>query len=352
MSNGKSFFVLKVKAVPMRYGLSKNIQTLLQGLDGYHSGSVDDSELGRLVRLSPRRRAAVANTIAKCANILRKDPSEVKTCVDIIEMCTEILDIAGSDRQTSTESFPFMKLPLEIRQRTMDLMVDNTFRSPTVVPATKAAACRCPKYDRDPLYQTPQMKALPGLLGQALGEEFYRSFFRKKKFRFRCTCELLIHLNNNPHLREHVRHIVVHWCGPQAAEAFKAIRKCPRLETLSINLSKSTLMHLNERAEMMRTYFPIAYRNVRMSDVLGIDELLDIRGLRDVQVSHIQPKSNSHGVEMDRACLWEMLTRKLTLPPERQDCEDEREPLRPRKQTSEADLMGLKNITDWSQVMR
>lgn len=95
MSNSKSFFVLKAKAIPVRYGLSRNIQTLLQGLDSYHSGSVDDSELGRLVRLSPRRRAAVANTITKCANILKKDPSEVKTCVDIIEMCTEILDIAG-----------------------------------------------------------------------------------------------------------------------------------------------------------------------------------------------------------------------------------------------------------------
>ncbi|KAG6025060.1 hypothetical protein E4U19_003398 [Claviceps sp. Clav32 group G5] len=312
MSNSKSFFVLKAKAIPVRYGLSRNIQTLLQGLDSYHSGSVDDSELGRLVRLSPRRRAAVANTITKCANILKKDPSEVKTCVDIIEMCTEILDIA--DRQTSTEYFPFMKLPMEIRERTVDLMIDNTFRSQTIVPATKAAACRCPKYDRDHVFQTSQMKSVPNLLGKALGEEFYRSFFRKKRFRFRCACELLVHLTNNAHLREHVRHIVVHWCGPKAAEAFSAIPKCLRLEALSINLSKSTLMHLSERAEMMRTYFPIAYRNVRMSDILGIDELLDIRGLREVNVFHIQPKSTSHSVEMDRACLWEMLTRRLTLP--------------------------------------
>ncbi|KAG6167183.1 hypothetical protein E4U11_007405 [Claviceps purpurea] len=312
MSNSKSFFVLKSKAIPVRYGLSRNIQTLLQGLDSYHSGSVDGSELGRLVRLSPRRRAAVANTITKCANILKKDPSEVKTCVDIIEMCTEILDIA--DRQTSTEFFPFMRLPMEIRERTMDLMIDNTFRSRTIVPATKAAACRCPKYDRDHVFQTSQMKSVPNLLGKALGEEFYRSFFRKKRFRFRCACELLVHLTNNAHLREHVRHIVVHWCGPKAAEAFSAIPKCLRLEALSINLSKSTLMHLNERAEMMRTYFPIAYRSVRMSDILGIDELLDIRGLREVNVFHIQPKSTSHSVEMDRACLWEMLTRRLTLP--------------------------------------
>lgn len=95
--SSKSFFVLKAKAIPTRYGLSKNIQTLLEGLDNYHVGSLDVEELGRLVRLSPRRRAALANTISKCANILKKDPSEVKTCVDIIEMCTEILEIAGKE---------------------------------------------------------------------------------------------------------------------------------------------------------------------------------------------------------------------------------------------------------------
>lgn len=95
MSTAKSWYVLKAKAIPVRYGLSKNIQTLLQSLDSYHTGSVDVAELGRLVRLSHRRRAAVANTITKCANILKKEPTEIKTCVDIIEMCTEILEIAG-----------------------------------------------------------------------------------------------------------------------------------------------------------------------------------------------------------------------------------------------------------------
>ena len=98
MSNAKSWYVLRSKAVPTRYGLSKNIQLLLQNLESYHQGSIDITEMGRLVRLSPRRRTAVANTITKCASILKKDPTEVKTCVDIIEMCTEILDIAGMYR--------------------------------------------------------------------------------------------------------------------------------------------------------------------------------------------------------------------------------------------------------------
>ncbi|EFY87767.1 hypothetical protein MAC_06134 [Metarhizium acridum CQMa 102] len=279
--SSKSFFVLKTKAIPSRYQLSKNIQTLLEGLDSYHVGSLDVEELGRLVRLSPRRRAAVANTITKCANILKKDPSEVKTCVDIIEMCTEILEIA------------------EIRARTLDLIIDNTFRTPVVVPAGKPSPCRCPRFDRDNVFQTSQMKALPTLLGMALGEEFYRIFFRKKRFRFRCACELLAHINHNSHFKDHVRHIAVHWCGPESANTFKLLPQLLKLESLTLNISKSTLVHLNERASLMRTYFPLAYRNIRMSDILGLDELLLVRGLQDVHVINVQPKSNSHGVEMD-----------------------------------------------------
>lgn len=81
--------------MPQRYGLSKNIQILFQSYDDYKMGSVDAVELGRLVRTSPNRRTSLAATISKCAGILKKQPEEVKTCVDIIEMCTEILEIAG-----------------------------------------------------------------------------------------------------------------------------------------------------------------------------------------------------------------------------------------------------------------
>lgn len=329
--SSKSFFVLKAKAVPTRYGLSRNIQTLLEGLDSYHVGSLDVEELGRLVRLSPRHRAAVANTISKCANILKKDPSEVKTCVDIIEMCTEILEIAGKeplvtckkpaslvlqvtiDRQNSAEGFPFMKMPAEIRAKTLDLLIDNTFRTAAVVPVGKSSTCRCPRFDRDNVFQTSQMKVLPALLGAALDEEFYRIFFRKKKFRFRCACELLAHMKHNSHLKDHVRHVAVHWCGPESANAFKQLPQLLRLESLTLNISKSTLVHLNPRASLMRTFFPLAYRNIRMSDILGLDELLLLRGLQNIHVFNVQPKSGSHSVETDRACLWELLASRVTL---------------------------------------
>lgn len=109
----KSWYVLNTKAIPQRYGLSKNIQILFQSYDHYKMGSIDAAELGRLVRTSPNRRTSLAATISKCAMILKKDQEEVKTCVDIIEMCTEILEIAG---ELSSAVQPLLQYPDFVRR--------------------------------------------------------------------------------------------------------------------------------------------------------------------------------------------------------------------------------------------
>ncbi|KAH7170571.1 hypothetical protein EDB81DRAFT_909187 [Dactylonectria macrodidyma] len=312
--SSKSWYVLKMRSIPTRYGLSKNIQTLLQALDKYYTGSIDATELGRLVRLSPKRRSAIANTISKCADMIKKEPEELKTCVDIIEMCTEILEIA--DRPVPTQGFPFMRLPMEIRDSIMDLMIDNVFRAKGIKPAAKRTTCNCPQIERDFFLQTPQMKALPSLLGPALNLEFFRIFFRKKSVRFRCCCEMIDHLKHNEQLLRNVRHIKVHWCGPESALAFKKLSECRKLEGLTLSISKSTLAHLSERTDLMKLYFPLLYRNVRITDVLGLDELLGLRGLKEVLVQHAQTKSTNHTVETDRANLAELLSTLLKQPKE------------------------------------
>lgn len=332
--SSKSWYVLKAKAVPARYGLSRNIQTLLQALDRHYTGSIDATELGRLVRLSPKRRGAIANTISKCADMIKKQPEELKTCVDIIEMCTEILEIAGRylatlklhvqvrantcslDRPIPAQGFPFMRLPVEIRESIMDLMIDNVFRAKGIKVACKKTACNCPKIERDLFFQTPQMKALPSLLGPALNHEFFRIFFRKKSVRFRCCCEMHSHLEHNDQLRHNVRHIKVHWCGPDSAAAFKKLSECMRLEGLALSISKSTLAHLNERSDLMKTFFPLIYRTIRITDVLGLDELMGLRGLQEVSVHHAQTKTVNLTVEMDRANLSELLSTQLKKPKE------------------------------------
>uniref|UniRef100_A0A0D2XDE9 Uncharacterized protein n=1 Tax=Fusarium oxysporum (strain Fo5176) TaxID=660025 RepID=A0A0D2XDE9_FUSOF len=245
--SSKSWYILKSKAVHTRYGLTKNIQVLLQGLESFHAGVIDARELGSMVRLSPRRRESVAATIAKCARMINKDPQESKTCVDIIEMCTEILEIAG--------------------------------------------------------YQTQFTKTL--------NHEFFRIFFRKKAVRFRCCCELLYHLDSNLLLVQNVRDIKVHWCGPKSAKTFKKLAECDKLEGLTISISKSTLANLSPRADLMKQFFPLSYRHVRITDILGLDEILTIRGLKEVSVTHLQTRSTNLTAETDRANLSEMLAHQL-----------------------------------------
>ncbi|KAM0250545.1 hypothetical protein ACHAQJ_008555 [Trichoderma viride] len=309
----KSFFVLKLKTVPAKYGLSKNIQDLLLALDHYHSGSIDAVELGRLVRLSPNRRAAIANTITKCAGIIKKQPEEITTCVEVIEMCTELLEIA--DRRPPIDGFPFMRLPVEIRERVLGLMIDNIFRTKSVIPANnKNGSCKCPRFDRDTTFQTSQMKDLACIFGSNLITlEFFRVFFRKKTFRFRCTCELHSHLTNNDMFLDNVRSIVVHWSGPESAKTFRLLTKIPKLESLGIVISKLTFIHLNERSTLMKNFFPLSFKNIRIADVLGLDELLEIRGLQQVGVM-LAPSSRggSQSHKMDRANLLELLSSRLT----------------------------------------
>lgn len=207
-----------------------------------------------------------------------------------------------------------MKLPVEIRDKILNLLIKAVFRIDFLVPATNASACRCPSIDRGSAYQTPQMRALPTLLGTSLNYEFCRSFFRKKTFRFRCACELLVHLSRGGTFKDNVRHVNVHWCGHDAAAAFKVLAKCPNLESLAISISKSTYTHLNEQGELMRNFFHISFRNTRLMDILGFEELLAIRGLKSVHVLHAQPKSNtSFAAEMERAGLASLLSSKLTL---------------------------------------
>jgi hypothetical protein len=87
----------------------------------------------------------------------------------------------------------------------------------------------------------------------------------------------------------------------------------PKLESLGIVISKLTFIHLNERAALMKTYFPLAFKTIRIADVLGLDELLEIRGLHQVGVM-LAPTSRggSQSYKMDRANLLELLSSRLT----------------------------------------
>lgn len=210
-----------------------------------------------------------------------------------------------------------MRLPMEMRDRILNTMIDNVFRTNTIVPVAQKGRCACPRLERETTLQTAQMKALPSLLGPALQNEFFQIFFRKKRIRFRCSCELHTHLTKNDQLWRNVKHIVVHWCGTDSSRAFRLLAKCPRLESLTISISKTTFAYLSDRANLMKSFFPLAFRNTRITDTLGLDELLDIRGLQQIEVIHAHSRNHPpSGTEMDRANLSALLSSRLTQPKE------------------------------------
>lgn len=93
--SSKSYYVLETKAVFPRYKLPEEMRLVFEKYDHYKLGAVDSVELGRLMRFSSNCRAAVATTINLCAAILKKDSQELTTCIDIIEICTEVLQVTG-----------------------------------------------------------------------------------------------------------------------------------------------------------------------------------------------------------------------------------------------------------------
>lgn len=95
MIETKSWYVMRLYNVPTRYGLTKNARRLLQLLDDVKGIPADQTELGRQMRLSHENRKVIPETIRNCASMMVKYPDETKTCLQLIDMRTQILDIAS-----------------------------------------------------------------------------------------------------------------------------------------------------------------------------------------------------------------------------------------------------------------
>ncbi|WYZ40248.1 hypothetical protein EsH8_IV_000589 [Colletotrichum jinshuiense] len=313
-----SWYVLKMRNVPTRFNLSENAKVMLQTLEDYRVGAIDEFEIGRMLRLSAEKRKSISDTIRKCASLMEKKPAEMKTCILVIEMCTEILDIAidfyTTDRPPPLPGFPFMKLPREIRARILGIIIDKQSPAGKLIPA-RYTNCNCANPEKLSLGSMPTaQKELFKILGSSLGDEFFEVVYRNKTFYFACCCTLLAQLMTNKNLFNHLRKAHVHWCGPKSAEAFRQLAKCPNLQDLTIKISKATTATLNKREKDLVTHFPLNYKNRRMMDSLGADELLAIRGLQEVDVQHISSTQRVQLTEFERQGLRSVLEANVKQP--------------------------------------
>jgi hypothetical protein len=82
---------------------------------------------------------------------------------------------------------------------------------------------------------------------------------------------------------------------------------------MGLVLTKGTLWHLNERETLIRRSFPTLLP--RITDVLGLNELLKLRGLRQVSVTNYGGRGMNI-YETDRAGLEKLLSDAMKQPQE------------------------------------
>jgi hypothetical protein len=90
-----SFYEFRMLNLPGKYKLSPNAQAMLKAHEDWKTAKIDEHELGRLVRLSPENRSAILKTMVKLAGIMQTNPQDSKHCLTMIEICGEIVTIAG-----------------------------------------------------------------------------------------------------------------------------------------------------------------------------------------------------------------------------------------------------------------
>ncbi|PHH73927.1 hypothetical protein CDD80_3461 [Ophiocordyceps camponoti-rufipedis] len=306
--NDKTWPEIERRAAASRYRLSREVKLLLSALHRYHIGRLDIGTLRGMVALDSFRRSEIADTIRKCGRMMKVHPRQSDTSLSIIRWCLELHNI--TDQGLPPQTFPIMRLPPEIRENVLRRVISDSFIQ-QVVPA-RDFDCGCPCAKEEHRFRTDVTKALPTLLSTVLRDEYLRVFYRSKTFRFRCTCELL-HYLLKPEFSSNVSSLSVHWCGGRSSEAFALLAKCPRLKSLELGVSKVTNNFLSDRAKRLKEFFPSNYRTTRIVDVNGLEELLEIRGLksaRAVRVSRLFVLPEA--VEAERSALHNMMKDRLT----------------------------------------
>ena len=149
-------------------------------------------------------------------------------------------------------------------------------------------------------------------VSKQVSKEFLKCLYNQYMVHFSCLCELGRSLNNNKMLFANLRGIKVHWNGPVAGKSFLKMATMPQLKRLILVVSKATTANLSERQEGMNRYFRQQSRQPRLSDALGMDELLEIRGLDQVDVMHIMAKQGFRRTDEEKANLQHLLRDKLT----------------------------------------
>ncbi|TLS31588.1 hypothetical protein PpBr36_03355 [Pyricularia pennisetigena] len=281
--NELSYYEQKTKNIHNRIGISKPARLLLKAIDDLQAGALEESELRRMIRISPRYRTIISQTISDIADFILDHPEESKTGAILIQLLARILQVADG---IAEPMLPFMKFPREVR----DLIYFYYLH------------CR---YGQHKTMWLNKQMALSQVC-KAIREDFMAVFYREHKFYFNCTCEMDYFIKNNKDLQRNIVSIQLHWCGPRADKAFQALKTCPNLRQMVIVPSAATTRHLVPRQQIFNRFFAHTSRP-RLTDALGMDELITLRGITTVSVQHVPGRQGQKRTNEELANLNEIL---------------------------------------------
>ncbi|TLD15475.1 uncharacterized protein PgNI_01326 [Pyricularia grisea] len=329
--NELSYYEQKTKNIHNRIGISKPARLLLKAIDDLQAGALEESELRRMIRISPGYRNIISQTISDIADFIINHPEESKTGAILIQLLTKILQVAD---EISEPMLPFMKFPREVRDLIYFYYLHCRYGQHKIMyPGTKKHTCPCSHANQPRSLRDMQVKFThPDLrnhmrmltnfvlsflrwlnkqmalseVSKAIREDFMAVFYREHKFYFNCTCEMDYFIKNNKALQRNLVSIKIHWCGPRADKAFQALKTCPNLRQLVVVPSAATTRYLVPRQQVFNRFFAHTSRP-RLTDALGKDELITLRGISTVSVQHVPGRQGQKRTNEELANLNEIL---------------------------------------------
>ncbi|KAJ0118472.1 hypothetical protein J7T55_009255 [Diaporthe amygdali] len=306
-------YIIQMRNLHKRYGLSKNVMQLFKAFGEHHRGASSPEALGRWLRSSPLMRKACTDTISSLAKEIQKNPTPdcIAECGELISSCTEMLNLANESKQGTI--LPFMKFPAEIRRSVYQYYFNNLFTShrqhqhnTITIIRQRPHNCICLGHQS---YQTGLARRLQMdliITCTQIKDEVLALWFEGYVFHFACGCELKSSLQTNSSLSNNLKNVKIHWTGQESAEAFILLRKVATLKSLVVVISKSTTNTQSEKERLLRRYFT-QKGQTRVSEALGFDELMEFRGLEHVGVEHVQKSQAFRRSEEDRNGLEKLL---------------------------------------------
>ncbi|KAL1880696.1 hypothetical protein Daus18300_001310 [Diaporthe australafricana] len=220
-----------------------------------------------------------------------------------------MLNLANEPNQGTV--LPFLKFPAEIRRNVYQFYFNNFFTSrpehqSAAVVKLRSHNCSCLAHNSIRLGLARPLRMQLITTNKQIKDEALAMWFQSYVFHFACGCELKHSIQNNTNLSNNLESVKIHWTGPKSAEAFMLLKEVASLKSLVIVVSKSTTNNPSEKEALLKGFFR-RKNQARLTEALGFDELLELSGVENIGVEHVQRSNAYRLVEEERNGLERLL---------------------------------------------